>query len=927
MNLNAVLNFSMKPGIRLRVVRRQVGVMLALAFFSMAVFFCFAGPYEAQAAKKKRNAKVTLNLPQNLVLKEFIKIISAKTNTVFVYQEQILRGQMSITAPPNFRVSAEDAFFFFEKILKTQGLAMVRRQGSNVVEIVPAAEARFSRLPITGGDEGIGGKGGNYVMRLIPIRHGDLKRVQAALQPIFSKTGVLLVYEPLEVLMVIDAAANVERIVEIIDVLDVPQPEGLEQVVTLHTVLHNDVAEIHKTVSELFTNLTRNGKPYRFKLLIEKRLNSLFIVANQEVTDAIVSFIEQVDVPVQGATTTIHELRYSDPGKIVPLLTTVFPKTASIKFVPFAPLNALVIIANPVTSAQIIELIEQLDIPRGDLQVKLHPLTHASAKVLAPLLSKIFADRIVAGKGEGKTAPGSLVKIIAESRLNALIIIADRIDTERVMKLVDKLDVPQGVSGETRLQLVKLKYTSAKRLAPLLSKIFSDRIVAGKGEGKAAPGSPIKIIEETRLNALIIIADRMEIQRIIDLIEQLDVFQESGKIESNFKLYKLQHAVAKDLAQLLKEVTGKITEVARKDEQPQPGKGAEGAPEAVSGSEIQISADESTNTLLIFAPADTFETLDKIIAELDVPRMQVYVEALVMEVTLSKSLNLGINWKAAAATSNNRIITGGFPIESQGDGGAGAFTSTTALAAAQESTFGYLNANSIWVADQEFFSFGAFINATRKDSDVNILANPQILMMNNEEAVLNVSSNIPTTPKTVIANQVTTTQFEFKDVGVKLTIRPQISGENSIRLEISQESSQVSTESVLTQDAITTYKRELKTSIVAGNDEIVVLGGLINEAKNRTDTRVPGFSDLPLIGWMFGTAGNSLNKTNLLLFIRPTIIRNQQDLIRVTQRARNRYEALKDEKSVTEEVTKDLKLPPPESAAGSASEGGLPPGN
>ena len=99
---------------------------------------------------ENQKEKVTINLPQNLVLKEFIKIISMRTNTVFVYQEQILRGQMAITAPPNFKVSAKDAFFFFKKILKTQGLALVRREGSNVVEIVPAAEARFSRLPIKG---------------------------------------------------------------------------------------------------------------------------------------------------------------------------------------------------------------------------------------------------------------------------------------------------------------------------------------------------------------------------------------------------------------------------------------------------------------------------------------------------------------------------------------------------------------------------------------------------------------------------------------------------------------------------------------------------------------------------------------------------------------------------------------------------------
>ena len=482
--------------------------------------------------------------------------------------------------------------------------------------------------------------------------------------------------------------------------------------------------------------------------------------------------------------------------------------------------------------------------------------------------------------------------------------------------LVNKLDVPQSISGETQLRLVQLEYTSAKRMAPLLSKIFSDRIVAGKGEGQAAPGSPIKIIEETRLNALIIIADRIEIERIIGLIKQLDIFQESGKIQSNFKLYQLEHAVAKDMAQLLKEVTGKITEVARKDDQPKPGVG-DVAQKTTSGSEIQISSDEATNTLLIFAPADTFETLDKIIAELDVPRMQVYVEALVMEVTLSKSLNFGINWKAAGSSSNNGVITGGFPA-------GGSFSSTGAATASGTSNLGYLSSNTISIGGTEYYSFGAFINASKGDTDVNILGNPQILMMNNKEAVLNVSSNIPIGTKTVTdANQLTTTQYEFKDVGTKITIKPQISGSDSIRLEIKQESSQVSTESVLTQQAITTYKRELQTSVVAGNGEIVVLGGLIDEKQNRSENKIPGFGDLPLIGWMFGTKNSTVTKTNLLLFIRPTIIRSQEDLIRVTTRARSRYEELKTEKNVTEKVLKDLNLPPPSGIGDQIPEGSL----
>ena len=878
--------------------------------FLSLLLFQISHPLELEAAKKNTSSKVSINLPQTIILKEFIKIISEKTGTVFVYEEKNMRGQMSITAPRNFKVTAEDAFFFFEKILASQGLAMVRKKDSKVVEILPAADARFSHLPISKDSGKLSSKGGNYVMRLIPILHANLKGIQATLQPVFSKTGVLLVYEPMNMLIVIDVESNVSRIVELIDMLDTTVPEGVEQIVTLQQIKHNDVTEIHKTVSELFSNLVRNGAPTKFKLLIETRLNSMFIIANRETTDEIIELIEKVDVPVEGAKTTIHELKYSEAAKLVPLITTVFPKTTSIKIVPFAPFNALIIIANPVTTKQIIDLVDQLDIPRGNRQIMMQQLEYASAKTLAPLLSQIFADKVIAGKGEGETASGSPVKIIAEPRLNALIIIADRLATDRVLQLISKLDTEQGTSGETQLKLIPLKNTSAKRIANLLTKIFADKVVAGKGEGSTAKASPVKIIEEERLNSLIIIAGRIEIEQILSLVEKLDVFQDSGKIHSNFKLYHLQHAVAKDMANLLKEVTGKIAEVTQKDENPLVGTKAQ-PKTAASGtqSEISISADEATNSLLIFAPADAFKTLDQIIVELDVPRMQVYVEALIMEVTLSKSLNLGINWKGAGATNTGRIITGGFP-------GGGAFTGDvntggTAAIAADSSTIGILNGNTISIGGKEFFSFGAFVKAVQNNNDVNVLANPQLMIINNpqegEVPNINVVSVVPVSPKTITsASNITTTEYQFKEVGIKLEIKPQISGKNSIRLDIAQESSDVVNP---TANPITIFKRTIKTSVIAEDGEIIVLGGLIKEKIARDQDKIPGFGDLPLLGWLFRSKTDQFEKINLIIFIRPTIIRTKADLERINQRASSRFKKAKELDKVSNQVLEDMGLP------------------
>ena len=200
-----------------------------------------------------------------------------------------------------------------------------------------------------------------------------------------------------------------------------------------------------------------------------------------------------------------------------------------------------------------------------------------------------------------------------------------------------------------------------------------------------------------------------------------------GKFKVILSYITFSMQLQKTLLLCLKRLPEKLLKLPDKDvgQKPEEVKQANIA-DAGNQSEISISADEATNALLIFAPADAFKTLDQIISDLDVPRMQVYVEALVMEVSLTKSLDLGINWKAAGATNSNRVITGGFP-------GGGAFTGDattggTAAVAADSATIGVLNGNTISMGGREFFSFGAFVKAVQDNNDVNVLANPQLMI-------------------------------------------------------------------------------------------------------------------------------------------------------------------------------------------------------
>ena len=889
-------------------IHKFLTALMLLCFFSLILSVYAQEDLEVDNATVEMRARfealskdVSINLPPTLVLQEFIKIIAIETNTVFLYEEKNLRGQMSITAPPNLKVSAKDALYFFEKILQTQGLALVPRANSNVVEILPAAEARFLRLNIS--KEVPLDTDQEFVMRLISFKHADLKRIQATLQPIFSKAGAMLIYEPLEMLMVLDNAANVERIEEIIEMLDVPAPEGVGQEVTLFSPKHSDIKELHKTVTDLYANLQRSGKAITFKLVIEERMNALFIVANKPVTEELISFLEKIDVPVEGKQMTIQRLRYLKPQEVIGLLQTVFPKTASVQLVPFDPMNAVVILASAISTGSAVSLIEQLDVERErGVEITIHPVSFAEAGPLGQLLASIFTDQIVQGQDKGETAKSSPVKIIPETRLNALIIIADGFTTDRIIELAERLDIPQQAAGNVVYELVPLKFTRADTMSGLLTNVFSEiKVVEKEGENKSQTTNSFKIIPEPRLNALIVITDQKKLSQLKSLLGMLDVFQEEDRAQSNFRLYSLKHAVAKDMAPLLLELTGRISEIATQTE----AKNKETADDQTSQAvekigEISITSDEATNSLLIFAPPETLPTLEEIISRLDVPRLQVYVEAMLMEITLTKSLDLGVNWRVAGE-DDGRISTGGFP-------GTSPFNATTATAAGQNAAFGIVG-GEIEFGGQQYFSFGAFIRATQQDQDVDILANPQIMMLNNVSSSINVTTNTPVSTRTVTNNNgVTTTETEFKDIGIKLTIKPQISGEDSIRLEIQQESSNIVTSGATSaQTAITTFKRELSTTVVTRDNEIVVLGGLINETRRNSANSVPGFRDLPLIGGLFASSSDTTDKTNLLLFIRPKIIRTQDDLRKVTRGAKSRYES-SNTGDTAEQLMKEMNL-------------------
>jgi len=289
---------------------------------------------------------------------------------------------------------------------------------------------------------------------------------------------------------------------------------------------------------------------------------------------------------------------------------------------------------------------------------------------------------------------------------------------------------------------------------------------------------------------------------------------------------------------------------------------------------INITADQSTNSLIIMADKEDYPVLEEVIAKLDIPRAMVYLECLIMEVNVNRGLNIGTEWRASEGFNNNtRAMFGGF-----GGTGDTGYTNLGSLNADANLPKGFsigMLGKNISIGGLTFPSIQAVIQAFQSDKDVHILATPQILTTENDEAVITVGKNIPFQTRSAAESGVQTyNSFEYKDVGITLKITPQISKGRLVRLNIFQELTKLDSVNQSSADRPTTLKRKIETSIIVEDTNTVVIGGLIDESLTKTQTKVPCLGDVPLLGWGLKNESRGIDKTNLYVFITPRVVKN-----------------------------------------------------
>ncbi|MCC6543224.1 MAG: type II secretion system secretin GspD [Nitrospirae bacterium] len=431
--------------------------------------------------------------------------------------------------------------------------------------------------------------------------------------------------------------------------------------------------------------------------------------------------------------------------------------------------------------------------------------------------------------------------------------------------VTEERPLPDYENYETRV--LRLNYISATEISRLIAPLVSK-------DGSSIPYS--------QTNTLILTDVKSNMNKLLNLIGELDKEPQKGK--GGIYVHYLQNAGAEDMAKVLASLTSKS------GARPAAGQASPDATVLFEGG-ISITADKATNSLIIMASPEDYERLKSIIERLDIRRKQVYVEAAIVEMSVDKARELGVEFRTTEnLTANETIVAGGTLLAPPGAG-------LSSFAVNPLSVNGLVAAGiKGFLPDGTTPNIGALVRLFQSDSNINVLSTPNILTLDNQEAKIIVGQNVPfitgvsqTTGGNVQAS------IERKDVGIQLKITPHTTESDLVKLDIYQEISSLagSVPVGTDQEVPITSKRSAETSVVVRDQETIVIAGLIKDDVTVTERKVPFLGDIPILGYLFKYENRKKVKTNLMLFITPYIIRDAEKLEELSRDKRRDGEAFR----------------------------------
>lgn len=501
----------------------------------------------------------------------------------------------------------------------------------------------------------------------------------------------------------------------------------------------------------------------------------------------------------------------------------------------------------------------------GDIVTQIVRLNHVDAREAAANLSQIISER----------------GVVAPVRSGNSIILVDTADNmTRLREVLAQID-----RDTTIYRTITLENASAAEVARVVANMAQE--ISEEG---AVSASKVSVVPVAASNSILIRAEPQILSRLVSVVTELDRI---GKAQSDLSVITLNHADAEEMAGLLKELASSQTAA---------GVGA-GQAGVGAGSRANISFHKATNSVIISGDADIQQTLKTVVQQLDVRRAQVQIEAIIVEVSDTTARALGVEY-LLAPTSGKRvpftatnfssttpnilaaagallldpsILKGTSPTSGGSDSSNTTLSNTLATAAINSivSTNGFIGGVGGKVGNDTVF--GAVLTALKKDTESNVLSFPSVVTLDNQEATLSVGQEIPITTGEAVGQNLDNAfrTVSREQVGIILEVTPQINDGGTVTMQIRQEISSVAGQIISTSTDLITNKREIKTTALVDDGDILVIGGLVDQKDEIIQDKVPLLGDIPVAGNLFKSSSRSRDRRNLMVFLRPTIIRDQ----------------------------------------------------
>jgi len=910
---------------------------------------------EGRVFREPRGVMVELNFVR-AEISAVLEFYSKATGKIFVPHPN-LDGTITIVAP--FRLSIDEAMQVLAAALEVRGFTLMP-EGDRIVKIVPISEARQKAVETFFGDvRKPFVPPSQLVTQVFELRYLNARQIQAELQPLLSAQNALIASTTIgNLLIVTDTQANIERIAQLIKLMDIDLSAKVE--IAIIPLQYADAQQLAQTLSQLLgpfgvvigtaarTFAPVPGQPgppaaaaptsavttASIYIVPFTHNNSLLVWAPKDRMAWIKELIAKLDTPAAEALQIeIFRLQFADAIDLERILSELFERrqTPAIQpgQMPFQPPQQpgqqqaaqrrtsvptepeAIITADPRTNSIIVaasrekmevirSLIQQLDVDaRPNLQFEIIPLQRAYAPDLAQILQTLLFEGATAAQRQaglrfaGAFMPGTAVsqvsaglvrvgevRIAADTRSNALVVAATKDNLALIKQLVAELD--KDYAPPVKVRVFELKYADATQVADMLSRMV--QTTAPQQRGLFFVGIPFEqrvlgqqqwmglqqnvVVADPRRNAVIITTTDANMPIFEQLIAELDQPSDLGRL---VKTYRVQNVDAQALAQTITTIlqqqrrpTGFLFFALAGDTQ------RLGPLQNLQ--DVTVTADERTNSIVVTAPPAAFSAIESLIEQLDQPQPQVFIEVVIADVTLTKDLNLGVEWhifeKNILGETNQattELITG---------------TEAAKAAGAQGLFWSY-------VSD----TFRATLQALARDQKVRIIATPHILTLANVQAQIQIGQQYPVVTSYYPGTVGTPPQIsvDLRSIATSLQVTPRVNNAGEIVMDIVQTIDDLGgtvQQAGFTQPIINT--RVARTSVRVKDGQTVVIGGFMRDRVEEVETGIPVLKDLPLLGPMFRRTEKAKSRTELMFFITPRIVRTPEELRQLLEEEKER---------------------------------------